>query len=69
MQPSIELDLTRFTVVPDHQPAVVVEQHLFGDAAKMPEGTLQTGKERLGSWRTHSGCLPGRAPPAKPRST
>ena len=47
MQPSIELDLTRFTVVPDHQSAVVVKQHLFGDAAKMPEGTLQPGKPAL----------------------
>lgn len=47
MQRGAELDLTRFAVVPDHQPAVVVEPHLFGDPAKVPERTLQSGKPAL----------------------
>jgi hypothetical protein len=47
MQPSIELDLPGHSVVRRHQPAIIVEQHLFGNPAKVPEGALDTGKPTL----------------------
>jgi hypothetical protein len=47
VQPRIELDLTGQTVVPADPPAIIVEQHLFGDAAKVAKGALQPGKPAL----------------------
>jgi len=47
MQPSIELDLPGHSVVTRHQPAIIVEQHLFGNPAKVPEGALDTGEPTL----------------------
>ena len=44
VQSCIELDFARGPVVPHYQPAVVVEQHLLGDSAKLAERALQTGK-------------------------
>src|SRR5512133_743294 len=44
MQSDIELDLAGLAVVPDHQPSIVVEQHLFGDAAEVAERTFQPGE-------------------------
>src|SRR5512132_2241287 len=44
MQSDIELDLAGLAVVPDHQPSIVVEQHLFGDAAEVAERTFQPGR-------------------------
>src|SRR5439155_21858485 len=47
LQPRIELDLAGRPVMTHHQPAVIVEQHLFGDPAKVAERALDTAKPAL----------------------
>ena len=44
---SIEFDLAGRPVVTRRQPAIIVEQHLVGDPAKMAERALDTGKPAL----------------------
>ena len=50
MQPRIELDLACQPVMVGNQPAIVVEQYLFGNPAEVAESALQTGKPA--SWRS-----------------
>jgi len=47
VQPRIELDLSGRPVMTRYQPAIIVEQHLFGDPAKMAERALDTSKPAL----------------------
>jgi hypothetical protein len=47
VQPRIELDLAGRPIMTRHQPAVIVEQHLFGDPAEVAERALDTGKPAL----------------------
>jgi len=46
-QSGIELNLPRRSIVPHHQPAVVVEQHFLGYPAKVTERTFQPRKPAL----------------------
>jgi hypothetical protein len=47
VQSGIELDLAGGPVVARDQPAIIVEQHLFGDPAEMTKCPLDTGKPTL----------------------
>jgi hypothetical protein len=44
VQPGVELDLACHPVVPHHQAAVVVEQHLLGHPAEVAERAFQPGE-------------------------
>src|SRR6516225_2435425 len=46
-QPRIELNLAGHSVMMRYQPAIIVEQHLFGNPAKVEERALDTGKPAL----------------------
>ena len=47
VQPSIELDPPGRPVMTRHQPAIIVEQHLFSDPAKVAERARDTRKPAL----------------------
>jgi hypothetical protein len=47
LQPGIELDLAGRAIVPDHQTAIIVEQHFLGDPAEMAECAFQPRKPAL----------------------
>jgi hypothetical protein len=47
VQPGIELDLPGQPVVMRDEPAIIVEQHLFGNSAKVAESAFDTGKPTL----------------------
>jgi hypothetical protein len=47
VQPSIKLDLSGRPVMTHHQPAIIVEQHLFGDPTEVAECALDTRKPAL----------------------
>jgi hypothetical protein len=47
VQAGIELDLAGLPVVTCDQPAIIVEQHLFGNSAKVLERAFDTGKPTL----------------------
>ena len=44
MQPRVEFDFACQPVMVGDQPAIVVEQYLFGNPAEVAESALQTGK-------------------------